>query len=145
MEQAEESMVARTIRAQVDAEAKKICETEWELLKQEAELRSQYPDIMAKLDAIKDGMADIGSRKEAIKKRLIAAGDYDTHVVLGLRFGVSKVVKMTVADIEKVPEEFKVYRAVADEKKAADHYKLTGEVPEGFTDKSYNKLNWRAE
>lgn len=145
VDKATEPLGDRMLRVQIDAEAKSILDTEQSLNDQLDDLRERYPDVLAKMDEISAGLIEVGTRREAIKKRLVQSNDYDTHVVEGLRFGLSKVVKMSATDVSKVPDQFKVYRAVADEKKAAEHYKLTGEVPEGFTDKSYTKLNWRTQ
>lgn len=109
-----------------------------------ASLKKDNPAIFAELDAIDNEMKEVDAIKASVKRELISDEDFDTHDEFeGVSVSVTKVARLEVYNIDQVPEALKEVRTVANEQKALNHYKLSGEVPEGFVDKSYYRLTWR--
>ena len=106
-------------------------------------LQTEYPDVFKQIQAIDEARAEVQRLKDAVKARLIAEKDFDLHKVGNLTVSVSAVAKVKVSDLDAVPEDFKETLVVADEKKAQEYLKVMGKCPEGFTDASYYRLNWR--
>lgn len=128
---------------QADKLAREITELEKSVDERERKLQNEFPEVFRELLKIEVDKAEIEKLKKELKSFLIEDDDLDTHEVEGRKYSVSKITRLEVENIEKVPAEFKMVREVADEKKAQDYYKLMGEVPDGFKDKSYHKLNWK--
>lgn len=106
-------------------------------------LHEQYPDVFKQIEAIETARQEVQRLKDAVKARLIADQDFDLHEVGDLSVSVSAVAKVKVVDIDKVPDEFKDEMIVANEKKAQEYLKVMGKLPEGFSDASYYRLNWK--
>ena len=106
-------------------------------------LHEQYPDVFKQIEAIETAKQEVQRLKDAVKARLIADQDFDLHEVGDLSVSVSAVAKVKVVDINKVPDEFKDEMVVANEKKAQEYLKVMGKLPEGFSDASYYRLNWK--
>lgn len=123
--------------------AKDLVEADRELAERHEELKKKYPDLEDEMRVIDALAAKVGNLKLELKDSLVEEDDYDIHEVNGKKYSVSKVVKLSVKDIDLVPGTFKSIMEVADEKKAQGHYKLYGTPPDGFEDKSYNKLNYK--
>lgn len=105
------------------------------------ELYREYPGVDELLAKIEYLEKSIEAEKANLKSALVSEEDFDIHECEGIKYSVSKVVKLAVKNIDLVPAEFKSTMEVADEKKAQSFYKLYGEPPTGFDDKSYVKLN----
>ena len=120
-----------------------ISTTENELDVQLKTLERQHPEVFDQLKAIDKARAEVQRLKDAVKEKLIAEKDFDLHEVGRLRVSVSAVANVKVTDIDKVPEDFKEVKTVADIKKAKEYLKVMKRVPEGFEDASFYRLNWR--
>lgn len=106
-------------------------------------LERQNPDVFKQIKAIENARAEVQKLKDAVKEKLIASKDFDLHEVGQLRVSVSAVANVKVVDIDKVPDDFKEVKTVADTKKAKEYLKVMKRVPEGFEDTSFYRLNWR--
>lgn len=120
-----------------------ISTTESELDNQLKALERQNPDVFKQIKAIKNARAEVQKLKDAVKNKLIETKDFDLHEVGNLRVSVSAVANVKVTDIDKVPDDFKEVKTVADTKKAKEYLKVMKRVPEGFEDASFYRLNWR--
>lgn len=120
-----------------------ISTTESELDNQLKALERQNPDVFKQIKAIEQARAEVQKLKDAVKNKLIETKDFDLHEVGNLRVSVSAVANVKVTDIDKVPEDFKEVKTVADTKKAKEYLKVMKRVPEGFEDTSFYRLNWR--
>ena len=109
----------------------------------ESTLREEFPEAWAMFQALERNKEKKESLKRQLKEILIGEEDLDIHENSGYKYSVSKVVRLAVDNIDLVPDEFKDFKEVANERKAQDYYKLMGEAPEGFKDKSYYKLNMK--
>lgn len=127
----------------LDKELSEIAVREASVDDQLVALQTQYPDVFKQIKAIEDAKQEVQRLKDAVKARLVANQDFDLHEVGDLSVSVSAVAKVKVVDIDKVPEEFKDEMVVANEKKAQEYLKVMGKLPEGFTDASYYRLNWK--
>lgn len=106
-------------------------------------LHKEYPEVMRQIEEIEADKDKTETLKKELRSLLVANDDFDAHEVGNKKFSVSKVIRLEAENMEEIPSEFKVVKEVADEKKAQDYYKLMGEAPKGFKDKSYHKLNWK--
>lgn len=123
--------------------AKELAKEERRLFALEDEYRQRYPEASHYFDELADAHIKLEERRKELKEVLHNANDYDLHQEEdGLEFSITKVVRMKVKDIDEVEPEFKQMMEVADEKRAANYYKLYGEAPKGFVDNSYDRLNW---
>lgn len=120
-----------------------ISTAESELDNQLKALERQNPDVFKQIKAIEDARAEVQKLKDAVKNKLIEDKDFDLHEVGNLRVSVSAVANVKVTDIDKVPDDFKEVKTVADTKKAKEYLKVMKRVPEGFEDTSFYRLNWR--
>lgn len=120
-----------------------ISTTESELDNQLQALERQNPDVFKQIKAIEQARAEVQKLKDAVKEKLVADKDFDLHEVGNLRVSVSAVANVKVTDIDKVPDDFKEVKTVADTKKAKEFLKVMKRVPEGFEDTSFYRLNWR--
>lgn len=120
-----------------------ISTTESELDNQLKALERQNPDVFKQIKAIEQARAEVQKLKEAVKNKLIETKDFDLHEVGNLRVSVSAVANVKVVDMDKVPDDFKEVKTVADTKKAKEYLKVMKRVPEGFEDTSFYRLNWR--
>ena len=120
-----------------------IAVTESELDDQLKALERQNPDVFKQIKAIESARAEVQKLKDAVKAKLIADKDFDLHEVGQLRVSVSAVANVKVVDMDKVPDDFKEVKTVADTKKAKEYLKVMKRVPEGFEDASFYRLNWR--
>ena len=120
-----------------------IAVAENELDNQLRTLERQNPDVFRQIKAIEDARAKVQKLKDAVKAKLIADKDFDLHEVGQLRVSVSAVANVKVVDMDKVPDDFKEVKTVADTKKAKEYLKVMKRVPEGFEDTSFYRLNWR--
>lgn len=127
----------------LDKELSEIAVREASVDDQLVALQTQYPDVFKQIKAIEDAKQEVQRLKDAVKARLVANQDFDLHEVGDLSVSVSAVAKVKVVDIDKVPEEFKDEMVVANEKKAQEYLKVMGKLPDGFTDASYYRLNWK--
>ena len=127
----------------LDKELSEIAVREASVEDQLVALQTQYPDVFKQIKAIEDAKQEVQRLKDAVKARLVADQDFDLHEVGDLSVSVSAVAKVKVADIDKVPDDFKEEMVVANEKKAQEYLKVMGKLPEGFTDASYYRLNWK--
>lgn len=131
--------MAESLDEQMSAIAVKEASVEEQLVA----LHEQYPDVFKQIEAIEDAKQEVQRLKDAVKARLIADQDFDLHEVGNLSVSVSAVAKVKVVDIDKVPDDFKDEMVVANEKKAQEYLKVMGTLPEGFSDASYYRLNWK--
>lgn len=120
-----------------------IAVAESELDNQLKTLERQNPDVFKQIKAIESARAEVQKLKDAVKAKLIADKDFDLHEVGQLRVSVSAVANVKVVDMDKVPDDFKEVKTVADTKKAKEYLKVMKRVPEGFEDTSFYRLNWR--
>ena len=120
-----------------------IAVAEDELDNQLKTLERQNPDVFKQIKAIENARMEVQKLKDAVKAKLIADKDFDLHEVGQLRVSVSAVANVKVTDMEKVPDDFKEVKTVADIKKAKEYLKVMKRVPEGFEDASFYRLNWR--
>lgn len=120
-----------------------IAVAENELDNQLRTLERQNPDVFKQIKAIENARAKVQKLKDAVKAKLIADKDFDLHEVGQLRVSVSAVANVKVVDMDKVPDDFKEVKTVADTKKAKEYLKVMKRVPEGFEDTSFYRLNWR--
>lgn len=127
----------------LDKELSAIAVKEASVEQQLVALHEQYPDVFKKIEAIESAQQEVTRLKDAVKARLIADQDFDLHTVGDLSVSVSAVAKVKVVDIDKVPDEFKDEMVVANEKKAQEYLKVMGKLPDGFSDASYYRLNWK--
>ena len=124
-------------------EIKAISVSESELDNQLKTLERQNPDVFKQIRAIEQARAEVQKLKDAVKAKLIENKDFDLHEVGDLRVSVSAVANVKVVDMDKVPDDFKEVKTVADTKKAKEYLKIMKRVPEGFEDTSFYRLNWR--
>lgn len=127
----------------LDAQVSEIVVKEQSVDEALTKLHEQYPDVFKQIEAIDMARQEVQRLKDAVKARLIEEQDFDLHEVGNLSVSVSAVAKVKVADIDKVPADFKEEKVVANEKKAQEYLKVMGKLPEGFTDASYYRLNWK--
>ena len=127
----------------VEDKISKIAEREMALRKELGNLIADNSEVFKQKDFIEDELNKLEQEKLAIKDELVKNNDFDLHQVGKLKVSVSRVVKVVVDDIGKVPDAFKETKVVANEKKAQEYVKVMGEIPEGFTDKSYYRFSWR--
>ena len=106
-------------------------------------LKTQHPDVFVELDKLSARQKEVDTRKSKLKSRLEKAKDYDVYDTKVARVSLTEIVRIDVDDIEKVPTEYKENKVVANIKKAENHFRLYGNLPEGFINKSYSRLNWR--
>jgi hypothetical protein len=137
--QEEEEQMIESLDKELSAIAVKEASVEQQLVA----LHEQYPDVFKKIEAIESAQQEVARLKDAVKARLIADQDFDLHTVGDLSVSVSAVAKVKVVDIDKVPGEFKDEMVVANEKKAQEYLKVMGKLPDGFSDASYYRLNWK--
>lgn len=110
-----------------------------------AAIEDDFPEAWARLQAIAEAREKAEALKADIRQDLIKAEDYNVHQIKGFNISVTRIVKLVVADADKVPMDFKKpaeEKWDVDVKKAVEDAKIMGEVPEGFADKSTYKLNW---
>lgn len=127
----------------ITRQIKDIAVAESELDDQLKALERQNPDVFKQIKAIESARAEVQKLKDAVKAKLIADKDFDLHEVGQLRVSVSAVANVKVVDMDKVPDDFKEVKTVADTKKAKEYLKVMKRVPEGFEDASFYRLNWR--
>ena len=127
----------------ITKEIQVISVTENELDNQLKALERQNPDVFKQIKAIEKAREEVQKLKDAVKAKLIENKDFDLHEVGNLRVSVSAVANVKVVDMDKVPEDFKEVKTVADTKKAKEYLKVMKRVPEGFEDTSFYRLNWR--
>lgn len=126
---------------------KSIADAEKSLAKRMDDLKTKHPKVFAELDAISEAQKEVDALKATLKSYLESRHDYDVYEAGGVRASVSKIVKIGVEDINRVPNEYKKTETVvvADEKKVMEEYKVFGTLPDGFVDKSYSRLNWKVK
>lgn len=110
-------------------------------------IEEDFPEAWERLEKIRIAREQAEALKAEIRQDLITAEDYNVHKVDGFNISVTRIVKLAVADSDKVPMDFKTptkEKWDVDIKKAVEDAKIMGEIPEGFTDKSTYKLNWNA-
>ena len=129
----------------LDAQVSEIAVKEQSVEEALTQLHEQYPDVFKQIEAIDKAKAEVQRLKDEIKAKLIADQDFDLHEVGDLSVSVSAVAKVKVVDIEKVPSDFKEEKVVANEKKAQEYLKVMGKLPDGFSDASYYRLNWKVK
>lgn len=127
----------------IDSELAVIAEKEKTAEVALAELHATYPDVFKQITAIEAAYAEVGALKEAVKQKLIEQGDFDLHRIGNLRVSVSKTAKVKVKNIDEVEDKYKSTEVVVDEKKAREYLKVMGELPAGFEDASFYRLNWK--
>ena len=127
----------------LDAQVSEIVVKEQSVEEALTQLHEQYPGVFKQIEAIETARQEVQRLKDEVKARLIADQDFDLHEVGNLSVSVSAVAKVKVVDIDKVPDDFKDEMVVANEKKAQEYLKVMGKLPEGFTDASYYRLNWK--
>lgn len=137
--------IGQNMADNLDKQMSEIAVKEASVEEQLVALQTQYPDVFKQIKAIEDAKQEVQRLKDAVKARLIADQDFDLHEVGDLSVSVSAVAKVKVADIDKVPDDFKEEMVVANEKKAQEYLKVMGKLPEGFTDASYYRLNWKVK
>lgn len=127
----------------IDSELAVIAEKEKTAEGALAELHAKYPEVFTQIQAIEDAYAEVGKLKDAVKEKLIEQGDFDLHRIGNLRVSVSKTAKVKVKNIDEVEDKYKSTEVVVDEKKAREYLKVMGELPAGFEDASFYRLNWK--
>lgn len=127
----------------IDKQVSLIAEKERELRTELDKLVSSNPDIFKQKELLEAQLDELQRMKDEVKAELIKRKDFDLHKVGGVKVSVSRIVKVAVGNIDKVPDDFKSTMVVADEKKAQEYIKVMGEIPEGFVDKSYHRLTWK--
>lgn len=136
-------LASKMTTAHIENLARDIINEEKLLDQYQKDFKDEFPEADKHLTQISEGLARVEDKKKELKEALAKANDYDIHTVEGKYFSISKVVRMKVKNIDDVPADFKAIMEVADEKRAANHYKLYGVAPDGFEDASYNKINWK--
>lgn len=129
----------------IDGELVQIAEKEKSAEQALAQLHAEYPQVFEQIENIENAYVEVHKLKDAVKEKLIAAEDFDLHRIGKLRVSVSKTAKVKVKDIDAVPDDFKATEVVANEKKAREFLKVMGELPAGFEDASFYRLNWKME
>lgn len=129
----------------IDGELVQIAEKEKSAEQALAQLHAEYPQVFEQIENIENAYTEVQKLKDAVKEKLIAAEDFDLHRIGKLRVSVSKTAKVKVKDIDAVPDDFKATEVVANEKKAREFLKVMGELPAGFEDASFYRLNWKME
>lgn len=129
----------------IDSELVQIAEKEKGAEQALAQLHAEYPQVFEQMANIENAYAEVQKLKDAVKEKLIASEDFDLHRIGKLRVSVSKTAKVKVKDIDAVPDDFKSTEVVANEKKAREYLKVMGELPKGFEDASFYRLNWKFE
>lgn len=129
----------------VDGFINKIVDAELQLDIKKAELRNKYPDYekeKAELDKLE---AEVDDAKKAVTKYLSDKQDYDLHKVAGHQVSITRVVKMEVEDIEKIPDDLKEMKTdwTVDIEEAKNRVKVLGGMLPGFKDKSFYRLNFK--
>lgn len=112
-----------------------------------AAIEDDFPEAWQRLEQIRIAREKADELKAEIRQDLIQAADYNVHKIDGFNISVTRIVKLEVADSDKVPMDFKTptkEKWDVDVKKAVEDAKILGEIPEGFKDKSTYKLNWNA-
>lgn len=129
--------------ARIEKIARSIIDKERRIAQLFEEAHIRFPEASAIYDELDKYRADLEEARKYLKETLHQENDYDIHQIEDVQFSITKVVRMKVEDIDEVPAEFKQVMEVADEKRAANYYKLYGEPPKGFSDNSYDKINWK--
>ena len=131
----------------LSATVKSIASTEKSLARRLDDLKQSHPQVFAELDEIERAHKEVESLKATVKTYLDEQKDYDVHDEGDVRVSISRIVRIGVEDIDKVPDEYKETQTlvVANEKKAEEHLRLYGTLPEGFVDKSYSRFNWKVK
>ena len=131
----------------LSATVKSIAATEKSLARRLDNLQQKNPEVFAELDEIEKARKEVESLKATVKTYLDEQKDYDVHDEGEVRVSLSRIVKIAVGDIDKVPDEYKETQTlvVANEKKAEEHLRIYGTLPEGFIDKSYSRFNWKVK
>lgn len=127
----------------IDGELVQIAEREQSAEQALAKLHQEYPQVFEQMKQIEAAFADVERLKTAVKEKLVKDQDFDLHRIGKLRVSVSKTAKVKVKDIDAVPEDFKSTEVVVNEKKAREYLKVMGELPAGFEDVSFYRLNWK--
>lgn len=127
----------------IDGELVQIAEREQSAEQALAKLHQEYPQVFEQMKQIEAAFADVERLKTAVKEKLVKDQDFDLHRIGKLRVSVSKTAKVKVKDIDAVPEDFKSTEVVVNEKKAREYLKVMGELPAGFEDASFYRLNWK--
>lgn len=123
----------------------KIVEAELAVENKKAELRQKYPDYEKEMSWVEKTEDEIKEAKEELTKYLADNQDFDTHKVSGHIVSVTRVVKLEVDDVEKVPDDLKEMKTdwQVDVKEAQNQIKMLGGTLPGFKDKSYYRLNFK--
>ena len=133
------------VSSPIDGELVQIAEKEKSAEQALAQLHAEYPQVFEQMTNIENAYAEVQKLKDAVKEKLVASQDFDLHRVGNLRVSVSKTAKVKVADMSKVPDDYKKTEVVADEKRARERLKVLGELTPGFEDASFYRLNWKLE
>lgn len=118
---------------------------ERKLLAEREKFVSQNEPIFKRLEVLDVQIDELQKMKKEVKDALVAKGDFDLHKVDGVKVSVANIARVAVADIDKVPEDFKSTQVVVDEKRAQEYLKVMGKVPDGFINKSYQRFSWKDE
>lgn len=127
----------------IDKQVSFIAEKERELRTELDKLVSSNPTIFKQKEILEAQLDELQKMKDDVKDELIKRKDFDLHKVDGVKVSVSRIIKVAVDDIDKVSDDFKETKVVANEKKAQEYIKVMGEIPAGFVDKSYHRLTWK--
>lgn len=124
-----------------------IAQDERDVMKSYNQFKAEYSQVFSNAKKYERALEEIQERKKALKRELTEARDFDLHKLSDgkLKVAVTNISRIEVVDPEKVPDEYKSYGVVIDEKAAKESFVLTGELPAGFRDKSYPKLTWKDE
>lgn len=121
-----------------------VIDAEKAVIKREAELKAQYPDVFKAIEQVENVKQQIVNKKSEIKDNLIELKDFDTHTVDGVNVSVSRVVGCEVEDETQVAEEYKSFKTIVDLNTIKKVIKATGKIPEGIKDKTTFRFNWKA-
>lgn len=128
----------------MDEVIQSVINAEKAVIKREAELKAQYPDVFKAIEQVENVKQQIANKKLEIKDKLIELQDFDTHTVDGVNVSVSRVVGCEVEDETQVAEEYKSFKTIVDLNTIKKVIKATREIPEGIKDKTTFRFNWKA-
>lgn len=128
----------------MDEVIQSVIDAEKAVIKREAELKAQYPDVFKAIEQVENAKQQIVNKKSGIKDKLIELQDFDTHTVDGVNVSVSRVVGCEVEDETQVAEEYKSFKTIVDLNTIKKVIKATGKIPEGIKDKTTFRFNWKA-
>lgn len=106
-------------------------------------IKTDHPEAWRVLELVEAARQSAETEKQAVKDELVKKNDFDTHQVEGYNISVSRTVRLSVVDKDKVNARYIKQEEVVDLKTAQEDMLVTGVLPYGFEDKSFYRLNWK--